>query len=115
VLACIPGIGEAKAPALAAHRLSNPSQLASVAWVKDVLDEQSIEQAGRYLTGRTYQFTADVIAVGRHNRGFRRTRFVIDASEASPRVVYRQDLTHLGWALGPQLRENLREELESKI
>jgi type II secretory pathway component PulK len=115
VLSCIPGIGEAKAATLLAHRTSNPSQLSSIAWVKDVLDTATIQQAGRYLTGRTYQFRADVVAVGRFNRGFRRTRFVIDSSEATPRVVYRQDLTPLGWALGQQVRKNLQLELQARL
>ena len=115
VLSCIPGIGEAKAASMVAHRASNSSQLSSVAWVKDVLDTATIQQAGRYLTGRTYQFSADVVAVGRFNRGFRRTRFVIDSSEALPRVVYRQDLTSLGWAIGLQVRNNLQFELQSRL
>jgi hypothetical protein len=83
--------------------------------VKDVLDTQTINEAGRYLTGRTQQFTADVVAVGRFNRGFRRTRFVFDATQSTPRIVYRQDLSHLGWALGQQVRNNLQQELESRL
>jgi DNA uptake protein ComE-like DNA-binding protein len=115
VLSCLPGIGEAKAATLVAQRASNSSQMSSVAWVKDVLDTATIQQVGRFLTGRTYQFTADVVAVGRFNRGFRRTRFVIDSSEATPRVVYRQDLTPLGWALGLQIRKNLQTEMQARL
>ena len=115
VLSCIPGIGEAKAATMVAHRTSNPAQLTSVAWVKDVLDTDTINQAGRFLTGTTYQFTADVVAVGRFNRGFRRTRFVFDATGSAPRIVYRQDLSELGWALGMQVRENLQREMESRL
>ena len=115
VLACIPGIGEGKASTLVAQRASNPTYLTSIAWVKDALDTESINEAGRYLTGRTYQLTADVVAVGRFNRGFRRTRFIFDATQSTPRIVYRQDLSHLGWALGHQVRINLQEELESRL
>ena len=116
VLACVPGIGQDKASTLVAQRSGlSWSQLTSVAWVKDALDTQSINQAGPLLTGRTYQLTADVVAVGRFNRGFRRTRFVIDATQSTPRIVYRQDLSHLGWALGQQVRENLQQELESRL
>jgi DNA uptake protein ComE-like DNA-binding protein len=115
VLSCIPGIGEAKAATMVAHRTSNPAQLTSVAWVKDVLDTDTINQAGRFLTGTTYQFTADVVAVGRFNRGFCRTRFVFDATGSTPRIVYRQDLSELGWALGMQVRENLQREMESQL
>jgi len=32
---------------------------------------------------------------------------VFDTSDGTPRIVYRQDLTHLGWALGKQGRAAL--------
>lgn len=115
VLACIPGIDEGKAAELVAHRAGNAVPLTSIAWVKDILDSAAIEQAGPYLTGRTYQFTADIVALGRFNRGYRRTRFVFDASQSPPRIAYRQDLTHLGWALGRQVHQNLELELESRL
>jgi len=108
VLSCIPGIGIANAPALVAYRRSNPDRPASVAWVKEVLSNPTdIQQAGRYLTGQAYQFTADIAALGHHNRGYQRTRFVFDLSGGAPLLVYRQDLTSLGWALGKQVREDL--------
>jgi DNA uptake protein ComE-like DNA-binding protein len=115
VLACVPGIGQAKASTLVAHRLSNASQLTSIAWVKDVLDAETITEAGPFLTGRSYQFSADIAALGRHNRGFRRCRFIFDTSGSVPRVIYRQDLSHLGWALGQEVRENLRRERQSRL
>jgi hypothetical protein len=34
-------------------------------------------------------------------------KFIFDTSEDAPRIVYRQDLTHLGWALGRQVRNDL--------
>ena len=107
VLACIPGIGTEKAPTLVAQRRSNPQTVATMAWVKDVLDHPSAKAAGPFLTGRTYQFSADIAAVGHHGRGYRRTRFIFDTSEGTPRIRYRQDLSHLGWALGRQTRQRL--------
>jgi DNA uptake protein ComE-like DNA-binding protein len=107
VLACLPGIGLTNAPSLVAYRQSNRSMRNSVAWVKDVLEQESAFAAGPFLTGRSYQFTADVVAVGHHDRGYRRVRFVFDTSEGTPRIVYRQELTHLGWALGPEVRQTL--------
>ena len=110
VLACIPGIGVAKAPSLVAYRRSNPDRPASVAWVKEVLtDPADIQQAGRYLTGQAYQFTADVAALGHHNRGYQRAKFVFDLSGGAPLLIYRQDLTSFGWALGKQVRDDLRQ------
>jgi DNA uptake protein ComE-like DNA-binding protein len=105
VLAAIPGIGTEKAAAMLAYRASNHDRLTSIAWVTEVLtDDASIRQAGRYLTGKSYQFTADIAAVGRFGRGFRRVKFIFDTSDGAPRIIYRQDLTHLGWALGRQAR-----------
>jgi type II secretory pathway component PulK len=101
VLGCIPGIAYDKALALVAHRRSQPTPLTSLAWVKDVLEQESALQAGPYLTGKTSQFTADIAAVGRHGRGYRRIKFIFDVSQGPPRIVHRQDLTHMGWALGP--------------
>jgi hypothetical protein len=34
-------------------------------------------------------------------------KFVFDTSSGTPQIVYRQDLTHLGWALGKEVRQNL--------
>src|SRR2546425_11885080 len=67
--------------------------------------------AGPYITAHSYQFTADAAAVGHHGRGYRRVRFVFDTSEktdaGAPKILYRQDLTPLGWALGKDARQNL--------
>jgi len=73
---------------------SNRSMRNSVAWVKDVLEQESAFAAGPFLTGRSYQFTADVVAVG-HMTGLSSRAFVFDTSEGTPRIVYRQELTHL--------------------
>ncbi len=109
VLTSIPGIGTDKASALVAYRQSNPGQANSIAWVADVLDRDltRVRLAGLYITAHSYQFTADVAAVGHHGRGYRRVKFVFDTSDGTPRIVYRQDLTHLGWALGKQGRADL--------
>ena len=107
VLACIPGIGTDNAPALAAYRQTNPDKATSIAWVKDVLPVASAIQAGPYLTAESYQFTADIAAVGHHGRGYSRVRFIFDTSEGTPKIRYRQDLTRLGWALGVTTRQRL--------
>ncbi len=108
VLACIPGIGPQNAPALVAYRQSHPDRLSSVAWVVEVLGAQNALLAAPYITTRSYQFTADIAAVGRFGRGFQRARFVFDTSDGLPKIVYRRDLTHLGWALGKETWNNLQ-------
>ena len=108
VLSCVPGIGLENAPTLVAARRSNANRLNTVAWVKDALDQQVAIQAGRYLIGRTYNISADIAAVGHYGRGYRRVKFVFDTTEGAPMIRYRQDLTHLGWALGKYTRQQLQ-------
>jgi hypothetical protein len=87
------------------YRLSNADSINSVAWVVEVLDAAQIRDAGPFLTGQTYTFSADVAALGPFGRGYRRTRFVFDLTEGGPKVIYRQNLDRLGWALGVETRE----------
>lgn len=111
VLACLPGIGTDKAPQLVSYRQTNPDKLTSVAWVLEALGLQGdaslrlARQLGDSITVQSYQFTADVAALGPYGRGYRRTRFVCDTSEGTPKIIHRQDLGHLGWALGKEVRQ----------
>ena len=106
VLACLPGIADYdKAEQLVAYRRSNSSELTSVAWVSKVLDQASALAVGPYITARSYQYSADVAALGPYGRGYRRTLFIIDTSEGNPKVIYRRDRSRLGWALGSENRK----------
>ena len=113
VLACSPGIGIENAPMLVAYRLQHPDLLTSFAWLRDVLSRASLARAGRYLTDESYQFSADVAAVGRHGRGYARTRTIFDMSNGTPRIIYHQDLSAYGWALGSQARQMSRNSRET--
>ncbi|MEY4387254.1 MAG: hypothetical protein RLY20_2537 [Verrucomicrobiota bacterium] len=114
VLQCIPGIGTQYSSTVAAYRLGNADNLKSVAWLVEVIGSDAAKQAAPYITTLSYQFTADIAAVGHHGRGYQRTKFVFDTSDGSPRIAYRQDLTHLGWALGKTARENLTQVASNK-
>lgn len=110
VLACLPGLNTELAQQLVNYRQNNANNLTSVAWVVEALGQNNTTalnalQAGDYLTTQSYQFTADIAAIGPYGRGYRRTRFVIDTSSGTPQVIYRQDLGHLGWALGKEARQ----------
>jgi type II secretory pathway component PulK len=107
VLQCIPGIGVQYASTVVAYRLGNATSLQSIAWLVDVIGSEAARQAGPYVTTHSYQFTADIAAVGHYGRGYRRVKYVFDDSDGAPRIAYRQDLTHLGWALGKAAREDL--------
>jgi type II secretory pathway component PulK len=107
-LACIPGIGINLAPQILSYRQSNPPQTPSITWLKNAVTDSSLAATiGPYITPYSWQFTADVAAVGHDNRGYRRVRFVFDCSSGTPLIVYREDLTNLGWALGKKLHDKL--------
>jgi type II secretory pathway component PulK len=109
-LACIPGIGYQYAPAVLSYRQGNSGQMNSISWLKEALASYgttAITKAGPWVTSRSFQFTADIAAVGAHGRGYRRVRFIFDCSSGVPLIVYRQDLTYLGWALGKKIHDQL--------
>ena len=110
VLACLLNGDTAAAQQLVNYRQTNPNGLTSIAWVIDALgqdfaaDLQTL-QSWDCLTTQSFQFSADIAAIGPHGRGYRRVRFVFDTSTGTPQIVYRKDLTNLGWALGKEARQ----------
>jgi type II secretory pathway component PulK len=115
VLACI--VGQEIADELVAERVSRGGYTTGIAWAAHLLASKNLTTELAYLTGQSYQVSADVAAVGRHGRGYRRTRFVIDTNPETnpnsanateePRIIYRRNLASLGWALGPEVRQQL--------
>ena len=111
VLASLPGFSSdpGLAQTLIQYRQTNPDKLGSIAWVVDAVGQSNSSaldalQTTDCLTTQTFQISADIAALGPNGRGYRRIRFVFDTSEGSPKIIYRQDLTHLGWALGKEVR-----------
>ena len=102
---------ESAAQTLVSYRQQNPENLTSIAWLIDALGSTSpvltALAGGDYVTTRSYQFTADIAAVGAFGRGYRRVKFIFDVSDGAPIILYRQDLSRLGWALGDKVRETL--------
>jgi hypothetical protein len=102
---------DSAAQTLVSYRQQNPNNLTSIAWVIDALGNNSpvvtALAKGNFLTTHSYQFTADIAAVGAFGRGYRRVKFVFDVSDGSPKILYRQDLSRLGWALGDKVRTDL--------
>lgn len=110
VLACLPGLDANLAQLLVDYRRQNPDQLGTVAWVAEALGENNSEArdslaAQDLITTESYQFSADIAALGPHGRGYKRVKYVFDLRSGTPEVVLRQDLTYLGWALGAEVRE----------
>ena len=111
VLTCLLDGDSAAAQQLITYRQINPNSLGSIAWVVDALGQTASTDLQLLLTNdcittQSFQFTADVAALGPHGRGYRRVKFVFDTSSGTPQIIYRQDLSHLGWALGRYARQN---------
>jgi len=98
------------AQSLVTYRQQNPNNLNAISWIVDALGNtspvvQTLANAPRdYITTESFQFTADIAAVGPFGRGYRRVKFIFDISEGTPKIIYRQDLSRLGWALGEKAR-----------
>ena len=107
VLECIPGIGTDYASTIVAYRDGNSTETSSIAWLVELIGSDAARLAGPYVTTHTYQYSVDVAAVGRFGRGYKRIRAILDTSGESPSILYRQDLSHLGWALGREAREEV--------
>ena len=97
------------ADSLISYRSQHPYNITTIAWVVDALGNNSpvVRQLAQrdVVTTKSFQFTADIAAVGPFGRGYHRVKFVFDISEGTPKILYRQDLTRLGWALGDKARE----------
>lgn len=116
VLAALPGLDPGDARSIIAGRPEqDPDEpIRNISWVLDVLGEDKAVTAARYMTHRSYQFTADIVAVSGDGRGFCRLRVVLDClpvieGEATlPVIRHIEDLTSYGWPLDEEVRELLR-------
>ncbi|MGO8764204.1 MAG: hypothetical protein ACLQSR_03600 [Limisphaerales bacterium] len=106
---------QSAAQTLISYRQQNANETNSVAWVIDALGTSGeVIQAlvgGDYATAHSYQFTADIAALGPYGRGYRRVKFVFDTSDGYPKIIYRRDLSRLGWALGDKVRQTWLENV----
>ena len=116
-LMCLPGFEEADADAIITQRqtmtvttdANGIPQVGNISWIMDAgIDQQKLIQAGKYITGSSTIFSADIVTVSQDGRAFKRVKVVVDASSGTPQIIYRRDLTDAGWPLDPQIRENLR-------
>ena len=108
VLLCLPGLEESDVTSLLAKRATSGTDLTTTLWVFEVLARDKAVGIRSYITAKTYQFSADIVSLAANGRAFKRCRVVIDSRTSPPKVVYRQDLTHLGWPLAPEIIDGLR-------
>jgi len=76
--------------------------------VYDALQDKAAS-IGNYITNRSFVYSADIVAVSGDGRAFKRVRIVVDATQSPPKIVYRKDLTSMGWPLPESVRTSLRQ------
>ena len=108
VLLCLPGLDEADVSALITARSAEDADRTSIAWVAEALTQEKAVGIGGLITVRSYQFSANIVSVSGDGRAFRRCRIVVDATQSPPQVIYREDLTPLGWPLPQDVLDELR-------
>jgi len=106
VLQCLTGMEKADVDALLAQRQSADTK--NMAWVLQALKPPKLAAVGGKLTGRSFRYSADIVGVSGDGRAFCRMRIVVDCQGTLPKIVYRKDLTALGWPLSEDIRTALR-------
>lgn len=107
VLACLPRMTDGDAQAIVAHR-GGGAVFDSLADLIDVVPRDKAIAIGGLVTVRSYRYAADIVAVDGTGRSFQRLWVVLDVSSNPPRVLYRRNLTSLGWPLDPRILDDLR-------
>lgn len=108
VLRCLNGLEDSDAMALVSAR-ENGADTTNIGWVAKAIDKAKAVAIGDQITDRSYRFSADVIGVSGDGRAYQRVKIVVDAAGTTPTIVYRRDLTDVGWSIGWDIRRALRE------
>ena len=109
VLSCLPPpMTTTMAQTLVSTRTSTVPTYGDMTWVTTALG-QSAQTIMPYLTAYSYQYSADIVAVSGDGRAFKRVKIVIDCRTQPAKIVYRKDLTNLGWPLPEDVRTSLQQ------
>lgn len=109
VLLCLPQLEQSDVDKLIEARSKEDAELDSILWITTVLDEEKATAIGSYITAKSSQYSADIVAVSADGRAFCRYYVVIDTAEGTPTIVYKQSLHQFGWPLDPDILDALRE------
>jgi type II secretory pathway component PulK len=108
VLRAIEGLDEEDAEKLIAARSGNDPTSDSIAWAADALGQAKARTIGARVTWKTFQYSADILAVSGNGRAFKRVRIVIDTADGTPQIVYRRDITERGWPMESEILASIR-------
>jgi type II secretory pathway component PulK len=99
------GLSQGDADALINARQGN--DYTNTSWVQGTISAASYQMITRLITGTSYQYSADIVAVSGDGRAFKRVRIVVDVSAIPAKIVYHKDLSSYGWPLPDTIRQSL--------
>ncbi len=105
VLVCLPGLEESDVELLFNNRSEDEE---GIAWVVEVLEREKAVSIGALVTGRSSQYSADIVSVNQNGRAFQRAQIVIDPDASPSKILYWKSISHLGWPLDREILETLR-------
>jgi DNA uptake protein ComE-like DNA-binding protein len=106
VLQCL-GLSQSDAESIINTRQAS-SPTSGTSWLSSAVGTSSLRPVQALLTGQSSQYSADIVAVSGDGRSFKRVRIVIDARSTPAQIIYRKDLTELGWPLPQEIQDSLR-------
>jgi type II secretory pathway component PulK len=107
VLAGLPGLTSDDVSAIMGRRINAAEDLSSPAWLLRVLTKPKLTRIFDMVTTRSYQFTVHaVVAMDDHPEMIRRIEAVIDRSYSPMRVLWRRDITLLGFPIANERIQN---------
>jgi type II secretory pathway component PulK len=106
VFSCLPGLAQGEASTIVATRQT--ADLSNIGWFFQAINPTEIQFVAPYVTDRSYVYSADIVAVSGDGRAFKREKIVVNVTSTPAKIVYRKDLTSLGWPLTADIRQDLR-------
>jgi type II secretory pathway component PulK len=107
VLFCLPGIEDSDVTNILSARGSANITPGDMTWATSALGAKA-GTVSQYITGSSYQYSADILAVTGNGRGFKHVRIVIDARTSPAKIIFRRDLTDQGWPMDQETLRSLR-------
>jgi type II secretory pathway component PulK len=111
VLQCLPNLQPGDAQAIIGARSNAASATtggSGMEWVFGQVSATVLSRIGPYITGHSYQYSADIVAVTADGQFFRRVRVVIDCQQSPAKIIYRKDMTQYGWPLPKDIRDQMK-------
>ena len=106
VLMCLPGMQQSDATALVAARSTNANP--GIGWIFQAISPPTAANLTRYVSARSFIYSADIVAVSGDGRSYKRVRIVVDARQPPAKIIYRRDLTSFGWPLPEEIRTAMK-------